>query len=405
MPPTHLLTVLHAAERSGPPMFALQYLRWLATHEPGVRFSTVFLDTGGPIEPDFAELGPTLVAGTKAPWRKPHARIRAAVWHSRRLRLRRLLGAHGPVSLTHVHCAGSFKVVPALPPGPILGHLHELSVGQDLHLGPTARRYVTVADRYVAVADGVRDEFLGRFDVEPERVERQWGFVDPERIPQRVDRRTLGWDDDDVVVLSSGVRNWRKAPELFVAVAAGVIRRRPDVRWRFVWLGGGDTPGLDDALGRSPLAGSVVFVPHQPDAMAWIAAADLFVLPAREDAFPLVCVEAASAATPIVTFDNGGAADLVHASGCGTVVGFPDVDAMARAIVDLALDRDRSRRLGDRGREFARRELTVDVAAPRLWASTRATIEEAARGTRRDSFLAPPEPPRPPRHRGWGARP
>lgn len=363
---SHLLTVLHSAERTGPPLFALQFLRWLRTTDPSWRTSTLFLDEGGPLEPDFAALGPTFEAEGLVPYSAGRHRLRRALVHRDHRRLRRRLEQLGPVSVAHVHCAGSLRVLPALPPAPVLGHLHELSVGLDLHLGPLARRQITRADRYLAVSDGVRAEFLARFPVDPGLVERQWGFVDEARLPPPDNRSRLGLAPHEMVVVCSGVRHWRKAPELFVRTARAAIEQAPDVAWRFIWVGGADVGGLEDLVAAAGLTERITFLPHQDEPLAWIEAADIFLLPAREDAFPLVCVEAAAIGRPIVTFDNGGAAELSAAAGAGVVVPFPDTRALGAALVALARDPLRRSALGDAARRFARTELLLAHAGPRL---------------------------------------
>lgn len=369
----HLLTVLHSAERTGPPLFALQFLRWLHQTEPTWRTSTLLLDAGGPLEGDFQALGPLALADGLAPFSDGRRRSRRALVRLANRRLRHRLQRLGPVTVTHVHCAGSLRVLPALPPAPVLGHLHELSVGLELHLGPLARRHIAEADRYIAVSDGVRSAFLDRFAVDPALVERQWGFVDAGRLPDDSCRNRLGISPADMVVVSSGVRHWRKAPELFVRVARAALARAPDVPWRFIWVGGQDAGGLEDLVAQAGLTDQITFLPHQEDPLAWVEAADVFVLPAREDAFPLVCVEAAAIGRPIVTFDNGGAAELAEAADAGLVVPFPDTNAMAAALVDLARDPDQRARFSAAARTFADSHLLLSTAGPRLLATLQAT--------------------------------
>ncbi|MGI8936845.1 MAG: glycosyltransferase family 4 protein [Iamia sp.] len=372
----HLLTVLHSAERTGPPLLALQLLQWLRRTHPGWRTSTLFLDAAGELEPDFAALGPTLMAGRLAPFGMGRRRRRAVANAAAHAVLRRRLRAWGPIDVAHVHCAGSLRVLPGLPTRTVLGHLHELSVGLDLHLGPVARRYAADATRYVAVSDGVAEEFLSRVAVPPGRVERRHGFVDRSRLPTGpADRPARGLAADDLVVLSSGVRHWRKAPELFVRIARAAAERAPDVPWRFVWVGGQDASRLEDLVRQAGLDHLVRLLPHQSDPMGWLVAADIFLLPAREDAFPLVCVEAAAAGLPIVTFDNGGAAELVRMAGCGAVSPFPDVDDAADQLIDLARDPARRAALGRAGADHAHRHLLVDQAGPDLVATLVRTIE------------------------------
>ncbi len=376
-PSGHLLTVLHAAERTGPPLFALQFLRWLREHHPGWTTSTLFLDEGGDLTDEFAALGPVVTAGALAPFtagRRPTHR--AHVRKQLRL-LRRQINALGPIDVSHVHCAGSMRAFPALPEAPVLCHLHELDVGLDLHLGPLARRHLGDASRYVAVSEGVRDAFNSRFDVDPALVERQWGFVDAIRLPSGADRAALGLPADAFVVVSSGVRHWRKAPELFVRTALAARCRAPEIPWRFIWVGGSDAGGLDELVRSANLDPLVTFLPHQSDPLEWLVASDVFFLPAREDAFPLVCVEAAAIGLPIVTFDNGGAADLVRHAKSGTVVPFPEVDAAATALTELAHDATTRATLAENASRFAREHLLLEQAGPALFASIEATRETA----------------------------
>lgn len=374
----HLLTVLHAAERTGPPVFALRFLRWLREVRPGWRTDTLFLDAGGELVDDFAALGRVIV---RDPATSP-----AHPWLGGRINDRRLraeLRGLGPLDLVHVHCAGSMWVLPLLPDAPVICHLHELSVGLDYHLSPGARRHLVRADRYVAVADAVRTEFLSRFDVPAERVDRQWGFVDSDALRVEPDRAAARAEGDDFLVIASGVRHWRKAPELFLRVAHRARTRFPDRHWRFVWIGGGSagTPDTYASLtDDGPNGPPVVFIDHVDEPLPVLAAADVFVLTAREDAFPLVCVEAASLGRPIITFDNGGTSELLRAGGCGKVIPYPDVDAMVDALEYLAGDADERKRLSDAAVTFAYEHLLLDARGPELLSTLETTMAHGRRG-------------------------
>jgi glycosyltransferase involved in cell wall biosynthesis len=365
----HLMSVLHAAELSGPPLFALRLLRWVREQRPDWTLSTVFLDAGGPLVEAFDELGPTVVRGLPAPG--------AGGWRAgRRLdrSLRSRLRALPRPDLVHVHCVGSMRVVPQLPRARLLCHVHEMSVGQDLHLGAVARQHLGRADHYVAVSDAARDELLARFDIDPRQVDRQWGFVDDAALATTADRAGLGAGPDEVLVVASGVRNWRKAPELFVRVAARAVALHPELAWRFVWVGGDDGDRCAQLAHLAGLDDVVAFRPHVADPLRFIAAADLFLLTAREDAFPLVCVEAAALGRPLVSFDSGGTDELIRAAGCGVVVPFPDVDRMAHTLAELAHDPQRRAQLGAAGADFARAHLTIAHAGPKLLATIESTM-------------------------------
>jgi glycosyltransferase involved in cell wall biosynthesis len=374
----HLLTVVHSAERTGPPVFALRFLRWLREARPDWTLSTLSLGGGTELLDDFAALGPTLVASPAASGRGGRARRVASSLTNARTRAQ--LQRHGRIDVAHVHCVGSMRALDVMSPAtPVLCHVHELSVGLELHLGPRAAARLGSARRYVAVADCVREQFLERADVPAGLVERQWGFVDPADLPAPPPRTELGLAEDAVVVLSSGVRHWRKAPELFVRIARAAVAARPDLPWQFVWVGGADVGGLQALVRTAGLDDVVRFVDHRPDSLRWVAAADVFLLPAREDAFPLVCVEAAALGRPVVTYDNGGAGELVANGDCGLVVPFADLDRMVDGLANLADRPDERRRLGANGREFVARELTIATAGPALLASLEAVLADGRR--------------------------
>lgn len=361
----HLLTVIHSAERSGPPILALRFLRWLRHERPGWLLSTVSLGGDTALIDEFAALGPTRIVSPRRPdrvnaIRRGAARLaNAGIW----AQIRR----DGPIDVAHVHCVGSMRILDVVPARiPVLCHVHELSVGQDFHLSARAEAHLRSARRFVTVADTVTQELVTRFALDRRLVDRQWGFVAPADFTDHSERHRLGLADDDFLVVSSGMRHWRKAPELFVRVARAASLERPDIPWKFIWIGGSDDVGLRDLIQAARLDGLVRFVDHQSSPRHWIASADVFLLPAREDAFPLVCVEAAALGVPIVTFANGGAVELIDHAQCGRVVPFPDVDEAAATLIDLALDPTQRRALGERARSFAQVKLGVESAGPML---------------------------------------
>lgn len=365
----HLLTVLHAAERTGPPLLALRFLRWLTEQRPDWQLSTLFLDADGPLRAEFERLGPTLFE-PPVDWDRQRTRVATSL---RKRRIMRGLSQLGPLDAAHVHCVGSMRAVPMLPPAPVLCHVHELSVGQDFHMGRSAREHLASAARFVAVSDAVREEFLARFPIDPALVERQWGFVDPETLPE-AGPFPLRFPPGTTVVAGSGVRHWRKGTELFVRIAQRTRQRHPERQWAFVWIGGADVGGLEHRMATAGPDAHVEFVTHQDEPLRWIGAADVFLLSAREDAFPLVCVEAAALGRPIVSFDSGGTPELIDAAGCGTTVAFPDVDAVADALADLAADSSKREAMGRAGSAFAHRHLVLSTAGPALLASLERTM-------------------------------
>ncbi|OWY59742.1 hypothetical protein B7486_72930, partial [cyanobacterium TDX16] len=126
-------------------------------------------------------------------------------------------------------------------------------------------------------------------------------------------------------------------------------------------------------LERLGLQDRVHFVGVRSDPRPWFAAADVFLLPSREDPFPLVCLEAGAAGTPIVCFDAGGMPELVEPSGGGIVVPYPDVDAMGEAVASLLDDPGRRADAGAAASAAVRAGYLTEHLAPRLLEALEAT--------------------------------
>jgi glycosyltransferase involved in cell wall biosynthesis len=187
------------------------------------------------------------------------------------------------------------------------------------------------------------------------------------------------------VVGGVGTTDWRKAPDVFVQVAAALLRLNPEVEPWFVWLGGHGA-GLAEAELRhdvllTGLEGHLHFVAAQPNPLDYLAAFDVLALTSREDPFPLVCLEAATVGKPTVCFESaGGAPEFVEAD-AGRVVPYLDVDAFARALSTLANDRESAAKLGQRAQRKVE-AYDVNVIGPQVARIIETTMSRKVRPTR-----------------------
>ena len=376
-----VLFLSHAAERTGPPIILLHLARWLRAHTD-LDFGIVFLQ-GGELEDEFRALAPVWILDEWDPprpavvldslaWKfglERHApRIRAAAL---RWRMRRVRG----FDVVYVNTCGSVRPLRylRLDDPVVLTHVHELSVGLDFHLPPEDRALIREVTRhYIVVSDAVAEDTQRVFGAPPERITRQYGFVElppvdaPTGETARL-RASIGVPEDAPVVGAAGLTHWRKAPDLFVQVARLLGDRHDGPAPHFVWVGG-EAGGAELApvlydVEHAGLGDRVHFVGHQADPIPWFRMFDVLLLPAREDAFPLVCLEAAAVGVPVICFDNGGMPEFVGDGERGFVVPYPDVHAMADRTLEVLADPALRHRLGTAARAKARAENGVDVGA------------------------------------------
>lgn len=147
-----------------------------------------------------------------------------------------------------------------------------------------------------------------------------------------------------------------------------------DQGWRLVILGEGEDrkalAQLSDDLGISR---SVEMPGHVTDVAGWIARSRIFALPSRYEGFPNALLEAMQLATACVSFDcPSGPRDLIEHGVNGMLVPAEDVDALAGALGQLALDPLLRERLA---REAAR--VSETFAADRVYRLWTETLDSA----------------------------
>lgn len=118
----------------------------------------------------------------------------------------------------------------------------------------------------------------------------------------------------------------RKGLDVFVELAS----RLPD-DYQIVLVGGNEQ--TDRQLPANVI--SIHRTQNQHELAEIYSAADVFVNPTREDNFPTVNIEAVACGTPVVTFKTGGSPEIVDES-CGMVVPCDDVEALQKAIIQVA---------------------------------------------------------------------
>lgn len=395
--PLRLLVLGHGAERTGPPVYLLRLAEWFR-QSGTVDLEVVLLDDGPLLEPMRALAPVTVLPEWRLRGRRRYVTSianrlgsdRLAQW-GREWALRPLAKDVRPADIVYINTAGSARALRYLPfrPKVVVSHIHEMSLGLDWYLRPEDRALIErETTHYLTVSSPVTRHLVERWGIDPARIGHAAGVIDlPPPPPQRSVgeiRAEIGAVEGDLVVATAGTVDWRKAPDLFLALAQGV-RRRLDRRVIFVWLGGGPASPVWDAaqadLARAGLEDRVRFVGEQGAPFDWLAAMDLFVLPSREDAYPLVCLEAASLGVPTVCFATGGISDFVAPPGeelAGAVVDYPDLGAFAEAVVSLLVDEPERRRRGEVARQRVSRDHAVAVAGRQLVADLYEVLERVA---------------------------
>ena len=381
-----ILFVSNDATRTGAPIALLHFLRWFKTNSD--RPFSILLGEGGELTPDFAELADTW-ATDRSRWCPggTRATILSGVglgWWGRRAQVRdvRRFTPSASPALVYVNSIVSAHSVDMLAPqSPILTHVHELNSSFRLVKPPLLSRFLAQSRRFIACSNTVREILIRGHSVREDKVETVYESIPvkqvrPERTCQQVFQE-LRIPAGALLVTACGTVNQRKGADLFLQLAAAVCRLRADVF--FAWIGGGrsaDVAQFENGIRAAGLADKVRLTGSVPQTADYLAAADVFVLTSREDPYPLVCLEAASLAKPIICFaDAGGMPEFVERD-CGFIVPYLDIVAMADRVVCLLDSPDSRLTMGTAARGKVAQRHDVNATAPRIMEIIERTIAE-----------------------------
>ena len=132
--------------------------------------------------------------------------------------------------------------------------------------------------------------------------------VDAGAYPERAER-----PDVRRVITVANLRP-EKNHETLIAAAAQLAESCPNLRYQIVATDRGATSSRS-WLRTHGVNHIVEFLGHREDVPALLAAADVFVLPSRSEAFPNGAIEAMAAGLPVVACAVGGLLDLVETAG------------------------------------------------------------------------------------------
>ena len=375
-----VLVFAYDAGRQGAPRVMLDMLTWFREHSD-LEFEVV-LHMGGPLSEDFRGLAPTVVLNPFLGSPRLAARIaRALIPNPRTLdrvlarRFRRHI-KNGRFDVVWMNSVASWKVADVVAPlgVPRVLHVHELTNVIRL-VGPPGGSIASMADHFVAASAAVRDNLVGRHAVEPDRVSvvhssiRESSSLPPTTAERIEGRERLGIGPDDYVIVGCGVGTAAKGVDLLPTLLAAIHENPIPANVQLIWVGRCDENlrrAFRDDLVRVGLAESLHFTGEVDDPQPLFSLGDVFVLPSREEAFPLVCLEAARSGLPTVCFADAGGAPEFVAKDAGVVVPYLDVRALAAALSVLGRDPELRMQLGRRAREKLNSEFLIRNQAPRF---------------------------------------
>ena len=136
----------------------------------------------------------------------------------------------------------------------------------------------------------------------------------------------------------------------------------------YVVIGDGDgRPALEKLAAECGVAARVLFPGSQSGSLRrCYDAADVFVMPSRQEGFGIVYLEAMAAARPVVGAACGGATEVVADGETGFLVNYGDVPALETRLAALLADDGLRKQMGEAGRRKTETQYRFEQFRERL---------------------------------------
>ena len=358
-----ILFISHDASRTGAPIVFLHFLKWLRLNT-NVHF-IIILRQAGELEDSFCEIAPTFVLDRGSMSRSNIAS--------------ELIDYNIGLIFSNTAVNGDILELLNKFECPVISYIHELEHIITTFCGiDNFKKVKEYTNQYIAASSPVKENLVLKHGITKESVEIinegipliDRSLEDQSRIREELYLK-FGIPRNALIVGGCGTICWLKGTDLLIQVASAILQnKKTNLPIHFVWIGG-PTKGayfveLTYDIEKLELQPFFHFLGVQSDSLSYLSALDVFVLPSREDAFPLVCLEASFLGKPIVCFrESGGIHEYVE-SDCGFVVSYLNIVEMSSKILDLLDDQDLRIRLGNNGKSKVESSYSIEKISRKI---------------------------------------
>jgi len=341
-----IVFVGHNATQTGAPKSLLKIISWFV--ESTDFKIIVILNNDGLLLPEYKQIAETHLWNTSGRVLKRVPVIRYLFNYWRQKNIIRKVKQLNPICIfNNTGVNGSLvKVLKIATSSIVVSRIPELEAFMRRNAqNGSVQATLKYSDYVIAVSESVKKNLISRHDYPDDKISVVYGACDEKQYLKTNEfRKKIGATIDDTIICGCGTMDWRKGYDLFIQTAEMVCKRNKRLDIKFVWIGSPVTveTGIEYDyeiefldLNNNFFRSGAVDVPSE-----YFASADAFFLSSREDPFPLVMLEAARQALPIVCFENsGGAVEFVDER-IGRIVPMLNINVVADTIIELANNKE-----------------------------------------------------------------
>jgi glycosyltransferase involved in cell wall biosynthesis len=216
--------------------------------------------------------------------------------------------------------------------------------------------------KMICVSEGVKNSFI-RQGVDKSKCVVVYNGIDSKTIPQasRKEIRTAwGISDNEIVIGTVGSLIKRKRIiYLIESIALIAHRSEQPVKCMIVGKGPEKENLMTNVNGRN-LDSKIIFTDFQSDAISYINALDIFVMPSEKEGLPRVILEAMLMGKPVIASDITGSSELIVNGETGFLVPVGKTGAIAAAVLRLIENPALREQMGEKATERIIRNFPIE---------------------------------------------
>lgn len=206
-------------------------------------------------------------------------------------------------------------------------------------------RKISSLDSILAGSQSVKDFLTQRYKISASKISVAYSFISKDNeIKTKASelRQQYNISDDTFILGTLSTQELRKGSELVPLLAKKIKQKTPNLKFKIFNIGGNDSnPFVRFAkidTQKLDVEEEVIFVENTKNPNDYVNIFDCFLLPSREDPFPLVMHLAAEFNKPIVGFkDSGGVEEFLN--GTNLLADYLDIDQFADIIIKTHNDK------------------------------------------------------------------
>jgi glycosyltransferase involved in cell wall biosynthesis len=337
-----ILFISHDATRTGAPILLLNLAKLLLKFKE--HDVTFLLKNGGILEFDFSSIAPTFFVNKQ----RSKNVFRFYLKTKKKIIEDKVFLNNFDLIISNTITNGEIlETIRANYAGKIISYIHELEIGAKAFSNETSiLKLIKSSTKFWVPSSIVNDFLINVWNIPQDKI-----FTMPYYIPYNTSNLKLEINTkEEFVIGGCGTIDWRKGADLFIVIAKQLFIKYPEATIVFRWAGamqGIELERLKYELKKSELEDKVFFQLSNSNLTDFYNNLDLFLLPSREDPYPLVILEAANFGVPSICFDSvSGSKDFILNSNGGVAVPFLDIDATVEAIINFYRNPDYKKKLG-----------------------------------------------------------